>query len=168
MLDRLAGFEYYCFLDGFSGYNQITIDLEDQGKTTFTCPFGTFTFNKMPFGLCNAPTTFQRCMLAVFSQFIERTIEVFMDDFSMYGSSFDKCLFNLEQVLARCEEVNLVLNWKKCTFMVQEGIVLGHKISKRGLEVDKAKLDIISKLEPPQTVREVRSFLGHAGSTVGS
>ena len=86
-----------------------------------------------------------------------------MDDFSVYGSSFERCLFNLEQVLARCEEVKLVLNWEKCTFMVQEGIVLGHKISKRGLEVDKAKLDIIGKLEPPQNVREVRSFLGHAG-----
>ena len=71
--------------------------------------------------------------------------------------------FNLEQVLARCEEVKLVLNWEKCTFMVQEGIILGHKISKKGLEVDKAKLDIIGKLEPPQNVREVRSFLGHAG-----
>ncbi|KAJ9544063.1 hypothetical protein OSB04_023770 [Centaurea solstitialis] len=163
MLERLAGNEYYCLLDGFSGYFQIPIDPEDQEKTTFTCPFGTFAYRRMPFGLCNAPATFQRCMTAIFQDMIENCIEVFMDDFSVFGNSFDDCLSSLDRVLARCEESHLVLNWEKCHFMVREGIVLGHKISKDGLEVDKAKIDTISKLPPPTNIKEVRSFLGHAG-----
>jgi len=129
MLERLAGHGYYCFLDGFSGYFQIHIAPEDQEKMTFTCPYGTFAYLRMDFGLCNAPATFQRCMLAIFEDMVENTMEVFMDDFSVYGSSFDLCLNNLEQVLKRCEETNLVLSWEKCNFMVREGIVLGHKIS---------------------------------------
>ena len=149
MLDRLAGYEYYFFLDGYSGYNQIAIAPEDQEKTTFTCPYGTFAFRRMPFGLCNAPGTFQRCMMAIFSDMVEKTIEIFMDDFSVMGNSFDNCLENLRAVLARCEETNLVLNWEKCHFMVQEGIVLGHRISARGIEVDRAKIEAIEKLPPP-------------------
>nr|GFA50753.1 reverse transcriptase domain-containing protein [Tanacetum cinerariifolium] len=103
MLERLAGNEYYCFLDGFFGYFQIPIDPKDQEKTTFTCPYGTFAYKRMPFGLCNAPGTFQRC------------------------------------------------------------IVLGHKISKKGIEVDKAKIEVISKLPHPRAVKGIRSFLGLAG-----
>ena len=122
MLDRLAGHEYYCFLDGYSGYNQIATATEDQEKTTFTCPYGTFAFRRMPFWLCNAPGTFQRCMMPIFSDMVEKTIEVFMDDFYVLGSSFDSCLENLRSVLIRSEETNLVLNWEKCHFMVQEGI----------------------------------------------
>ncbi|GKF20202.1 reverse transcriptase domain-containing protein, partial [Tanacetum coccineum] len=90
MLERLAGNEYYCFLDGFSGYFQIPIDPNDQEKTTFTCPYGTFAYRRMPFGLCNAPGTFQRCMMAIFHDMIEKTMEVFMDDFSVFGSCWDK------------------------------------------------------------------------------
>nr|GEY81526.1 reverse transcriptase domain-containing protein [Tanacetum cinerariifolium] len=85
MLERLAGNEYYCFLDGFSGYFQIPIDLKDQEKTTFTCMYGTFAYKRMPFGLCNAPGTFQRCMMAIFHDMIEQTMEVFMNDFSVFG-----------------------------------------------------------------------------------
>ncbi|GJT45179.1 reverse transcriptase domain-containing protein [Tanacetum coccineum] len=134
MLERLAGNQYYCFLDGFSGYFQIPIDPKDQEKTTFTCPYGTFAYRRMPFGLCNAPGTFQRCMMAIFHDMIEKTMEVFMDDFS-----------------------------EKSHFMVKEGIVLGHKISKSGIEVDHAKVEVIAKLPHPTTVKGVRSFLGHAG-----
>ncbi|GJW72995.1 reverse transcriptase domain-containing protein [Tanacetum coccineum] len=146
MLERLAGNEYYCFLDGFSGYFQIPIDPQDQEKTTFTCPYGTFAYRRMPFGLCNAPGTFQRCMMAIFHDMIEETMEVFMDDFSVFGDSFSSCLSHLDKMLKRCEDTNLVLNWEKCHFMVKEGIVLGHKISKSGIEVDKAKVDVIAKL----------------------
>ena len=99
MLDRLVGNEYFCFLDGYLGYNQITIASEDQEKTTFTCPYGTFAFRRMPFGLCNAPGTFQRCMMPIFSDMVEKSIEVFMDDFSVIGSTFDNCLHNLTLVL---------------------------------------------------------------------
>ncbi|GJW77068.1 reverse transcriptase domain-containing protein, partial [Tanacetum coccineum] len=163
MLERLAGNEYYCFLDGFSGYFQIPIDPKDQEKTTFTCPYGTFAYRRMPFGLCNAPGTFQRCMMAIFHDMIEKTMEVFMDDFSVFGDSFSTCLTHLEKMLKRCEDTNLSLNWEKSHFMVKEGIVLGHKISKSGLEVDRAKVEVIAKLPHPTSVKGVRSFLGHAG-----
>ena len=117
----------------------------------------------MPFRLCNAPGTFQRSMMAIFSDMVEKTIEVFMDEFSVLGNSFDNCLENLRSVLVRCEETNLVLNWEKCHFMVQEGIVLGHWISTRGIEVDKGKIETIEKLPPPSSVKGIQSFLGHAG-----
>ncbi|XP_058764184.1 uncharacterized protein LOC131637603 [Vicia villosa] len=131
MLERLAGYEYYCFLDGYSGYNQIAVAPEDQEKTAFTCPYGIFAYRRMPFGLCNAPATFQRS--------------------------------NLSLVLKRCQETNLILNWEKCHFMVQEGIVLGHKISHKGIEVDKAKVEVIANLPPPVNEKGIRSFIGHAG-----
>ena len=110
LLDRLAGYSHYYFLDGYSGYNQIAIALEDQEKTTFTCPYGTFAFRRMPFGLCNAPATFQRCMISMFSDLVEEAMEIFMDDFSIYGSSFENGLENLETVLQRCKDKNLALN----------------------------------------------------------
>nr|GEU48236.1 reverse transcriptase domain-containing protein [Tanacetum cinerariifolium] len=122
MLERLAGNEFYCFLDGFS-----------------------------------------RCMMSIFHDMIEKTMEVFMDDFSIFGDSFSSCLTNLDKMLNRCEETNLVLNWENCHFMCREGIVLGHKISKSGIKVDRAKVDVIAKLPHPTTVKGVRSFLGHAG-----
>nr|GEU86843.1 reverse transcriptase domain-containing protein [Tanacetum cinerariifolium] len=128
MLERLAVNEFYCSLDGFSGYFQIPIVPQDQEKTTFTCPYGTFAYRRMPFGLCNAPDTFQRY-----------------------------------KMLKRCEDTNLVLNWEKCHFMCKQGIVLGHKISKSRIEVNRAKVDVIAKLPDPTTVKGVRSFLGHAG-----
>nr|GEV50237.1 ribonuclease H-like domain-containing protein [Tanacetum cinerariifolium] len=133
MLERLAGNLYYCFLDGFFGYFQIPIDLKDQEKTTFAFPYGTFAYRRMPFGLCNAPGTFQR-----------------------------SCLSNFEKMLKRCEDTNLCLNWEKSHFMVKKGIVLGHKIFKEGIEVDKSKVDVIAKLSRLTTVKGIRSFLGHA------
>ncbi|GKB58934.1 reverse transcriptase domain-containing protein [Tanacetum coccineum] len=163
MLERLARNEFYCFLDGFLGYFQIPIDPQDQEKTTFTCPYGTFAYRRMPFGLCNAPGTFQRYMIAIFHDMIKKTMEVFMDDFSVFGDSFDSWLSNLEKMLKRCEDTNLVLNWEKCDFICKEGIMLGHKISNSGIEVDRANVDVIAKLPYPTTVKGVRSFLGHAG-----
>ncbi|CAN6700791.1 unnamed protein product [Malus baccata var. baccata] len=163
MLERLAGRAFYCFLDGYSGYNQIVIAPDDQEKTTFTCPFGTFAYRCMPLGLCNAPATFQRCMVSIFSDYVEKIIEVFMDDFSVFGESFDNCLDNLTLILKRCVKTNLVLNWEKCHFMVKQGIVLGHIVSEKGIEVDKQKIDLVRHLPSPTSVREVRSFLGHAG-----
>nr|GEZ42482.1 reverse transcriptase domain-containing protein [Tanacetum cinerariifolium] len=163
MLERLAGNEYYCFLDGFSGYFQISIDPKDQEKTTFTCPDRTFAYRRMPFGLCNAPGAFQRYIMAIFNDMIKKTMEVFMDDFSAFRNSFQTCLSHLEKMLKRCEDTNLCLNWKKSHFMVKEGIVLSHKISKNGIEVDKVKVDVIAKLPHPTTVKGIRSFLGHAG-----
>nr|GEZ80459.1 DNA-directed DNA polymerase [Tanacetum cinerariifolium] len=114
-------------------------------------------------GLCNAPGTFQRCMMAIFHDMIEKTMEVFMDDFSVFGNSFQTYLSHLERMLKRCEDTNLCLSWEKSHFMVKEGIVRGNKISKNGIEVDKAKVDVISKLPHPTTVKGIRRFLGHAG-----
>ncbi|GJV93627.1 reverse transcriptase domain-containing protein [Tanacetum coccineum] len=139
MLERLAGNEFYCFLDGFSGYFQIPIEPKDQEKTTFTCPYGTFAYRRMPFGLCNAPGTFQRCMMAIFHDMIEKTMEVFMDDFSVFGDSFSPCL------------------------PIRTNAQKDIRISRKGIEVDKAKVDVISKLPHPTTVKGIRSFLGHAG-----
>ena len=155
MIEKLSRHEYYCFLDGYSGYNQIPVAPEDQENTTFTCPYGTFAYRRMPFGLCNAPATFQRCMMFIFSDMAEDFIKIFMDDFFVFGSSFDMCLMNLSKVLQRCEETNLLLNWEKCHFMVREGIVLGHKISPNGIEVDKAKVKIVEKLPPPNSIRAI-------------
>ncbi|GJY86148.1 reverse transcriptase domain-containing protein [Tanacetum coccineum] len=92
-------------------------------------------------------------MMAIFHDMIEETMEVFMDDFSVFGDSFSSCLSHLDKMLKRCEDTNLVLNWEKCHFMVKEGIVLGHKISKSGIEVDKAKVDVIAKLPHPTSVK---------------
>ena len=153
MLDKLEGLPHYCFLDGYSGYNHIAIAPKDKEKTTFTCPYGTFSFRRMSFGLCNAPATFQRCMMSKFSDLVEEVVEIFMDDFFVFGSSFENCLHNLAVVLQRCKEKNLALNWKKCHFIVKEVIVLGHKISTAGLEVDQAKISIIDTLIPPTTVK---------------
>ncbi|GKB97403.1 reverse transcriptase domain-containing protein [Tanacetum coccineum] len=156
MLERLAGNEFYCFLDGFSGYFQIPIDPKDQEKTTFTCPYRTFAYRRMPFGLCNAPETFQRCMMAIFHDMIEKTMEVFMDDkmiektMEVFGDSFSACLTNLDKMIKWCKDTKLALNWEKSHFMVKEGIVLGHKISRKGIEVDKAK-----KLPHPTTVKGI-------------
>ncbi|RDX65936.1 Retrovirus-related Pol polyprotein from transposon 17.6, partial [Mucuna pruriens] len=140
VLEKLAGKSHYCFLDGFSSYMQINIAPEDQHKTTFTCPFGTFAYTRMPFGLCNAPSTFQHYMTSIFSNLLQDCMEVFMDDFTVCADSFEACLSNLSK-----------------------GIVLGHLVSNRGIEVDKSKIDIITSLPNPTYVREVRSFLGHAG-----
>nr|GEW56685.1 reverse transcriptase domain-containing protein [Tanacetum cinerariifolium] len=123
MLERLTGNEFYCFLDGFFGYFQILINPPDQEKTMFTCPYGTFAYRRMPFGLCNAPGTFQRCMMAIFHDMIEKIMEVFMYDFLVFGDSFSSCLPHLDTMLQRCENTNLVLNWEKCHFMVKEGII---------------------------------------------
>ena len=142
VLERVAGQAFYCFLDGYSGYNQIEFALEDQDKTTFTCLFGTYAYRRMPFGLCNAPATFQRCMISIFSDIVEKILEVFMDD-SVYGDTYDSCLEYLERVLERCKESHLVLNWEKCHFMVTKGIVLGHIISSKRIEVDNVKIELI-------------------------
>ena len=117
----------------------------------------------MPFRLCNAPVTFQRCMVSIFSDMVEKFLELFTDDLFIFGDSFDDCLNNLKLVLACCEEKGLVLNWEKCHFMVTSGIALGYVVSSRGIEVDKAKIDLILNLPTPKTIKDVRSLFGHAG-----
>jgi hypothetical protein len=140
MVEHLARHEYYCFLDGYSRYNQVPVDFEDQEKTTFICPFRTFTYCRMPFRLCNAPATFQRCMISIFSNMVERFMEIFMDDFFIFGSSFQECLHRLTLVLVRCKEKNLVLNWEKCHFMVSRGLYWGMSYLSGVLRLTKRRL----------------------------
>nr|GEY02223.1 reverse transcriptase domain-containing protein [Tanacetum cinerariifolium] len=140
MLERLAGNEYYCFLDGFSGYFQILIDPKDQEKTTFTCPYGTFAYRRIPFGLCNAPGTFQRCMMAIFHDMIEKTMEVFMDDFSVFGNSFQTCLSHLAKMLKWCEDPNLCLIGRRATLWSKRASSSAIKFLRMGLRLIKPKL----------------------------
>ena len=163
ILDRLAGQTYFCFLDGYSGYNQIAIHPDDQEKTTFTCPFGTFAFRRILFGLCNALATFQRCMATIFSYFLGDSLEVFMDDFFVFGDDFDNCLAHLTKILKVCNRKRHVLSWEKSHFIVREGVVLGHLVLGEGLEVDKAKIEVIQNLPLPTTLQDLWSFLGHVG-----
>nr|GEW62045.1 DNA-directed DNA polymerase [Tanacetum cinerariifolium] len=116
MLERLARNEFYCFLDGFSRYFQIYIDPQDQEKTTFTCPYGTFAYRRMPFGLCNAQGTFQRCMMAIFRDMIKKTMKVFMDDFSVFGDSSSSCLSYLDKMLQRTK-VDVIAKLPHPTFV---------------------------------------------------
>ena len=118
ILDPLAGSNYFCSLDGYSGYNQIAIHPDNQEKTTFTCPFDTFAFRRMPLGLCNVAATFQRCMPTIFSDFLGDNLEVFMDDFLVFGNDFESCLAHLTKILEVCVKKRLVLSWKKSHFMV--------------------------------------------------
>lgn len=113
MLDRLAGMDWHYFLDEFLGYNHTSIALEYQEKITFTCPYGNFEFNRMSFGLCITPTTFERFMILIFSDIVKDTIEVFIYDVLVFGDSFDNCLAHLANALQKCTECNLVLNWEK-------------------------------------------------------
>jgi hypothetical protein len=163
MLERLSKHSHFCYLDGYLNFSLIPVHKDDQENTTFTCPFGTFAYRRMPFSLCNAPATFQRCMNAIFADYIKNIMEVFMDDFSVHGTSFDNCLFNLNKVLQRCEDQQLLLDWAKCHFMVTKGVVLGHHVFGRGIEVDRAKVEAIEKLPYPKDIKGIRSFLGHAG-----
>ena len=167
MLDRLKGKFLYCFLNVHSGYKQTLIALEDQENTTFTFPYGNFAFKRMSFGLCNALATFQNFMMSIFFNMVEHTIEVFMYYFSMVGDTFYCCLDHLAEVLKRCEDCNLVLNWENCHFIVKEGIMLGHWISINGIEVDRSKFEVIERLPPPISIRVFDVFLGTPVFTEG-
>jgi hypothetical protein len=162
VLDTLAVKQFFSFLDGFSGYNQIQIAPEDQDKTTFTCPRGTFAYRLFPFGLCNAPSTFKRANLSIFSYLINEGIEVYMDDFTPYGTNFDQAIRNLEKVLERCISTRICLSREKCHMMMIEDVVLGHYVSAYGIKVDPAKIEVILNLPTPRTQTEVHSFLGSA------
>eukprot|EP00253_Pinus_taeda_P008113 PITA_08113 len=160
VLDSLAGKKFFPFLDDFSGYNQIQIAPEDQDKTTFTCPWGTFAYRVLPFGLCNAPATFQRAILSIFADLINEGLEVYMDDFTPYEEEFDPALETLEKVLQRCIDTRICLSHEKCYMMMTEGLIIGHFISAAGIQVDPAKIQILLLIPTPTTQTEVRSFLG--------
>ncbi|GJX84434.1 reverse transcriptase domain-containing protein [Tanacetum coccineum] len=136
-------------------FKKITFNTDYKIKTSIKEPHTNLELKPLPDNL--------ECMLAIFHDMIKESVEVFMDDFSVFRSSFDHCLNNLDKILQHCKDAHLILNWEKCYFMVKEGFVLGHNISEAGLEVDKVKIDIKSKLPPPTNIKGIRSFLGHAG-----
>ena len=160
ILDKVVGSEIYTFMDGYSGYHQIPITEKDQDKTTFTTDWGTFAFKRMPFGLCNAPATFQRLMTVTFQEFLRVFLEIFMDDFCVHGEEADHPP-HMRKTFIKCREANIGLNPLKSFIGIKEGILLGHLISRDGIRVDHDKVRVILLLLPPANIRQVRAFLGY-------
>jgi hypothetical protein len=161
ILEAVAGHEMYTLMDGYSGYNQIMIALEDQLKTSFITEYGAFAYRVMPFGLMCAPATFQRGMMKIFADYLDKFMKVFLDDFTVYGTK-ENHIEHLEKCLIKCRENGVSLNPEKCYFCVNSGRLLGHVVCQKGLLVDPKKVGVIKELLPPTTVRGIRSFLGQA------
>ena len=148
ILDECAGSEVFSFMDGFSGYNQIQIKPEDQHKTAFICPWGTFSYRKMPFGLKNAGATFQWAMTLIFHD-LKSIIEVFLDDLAAHSRMRMRHSYHLRLVFERCRHYAVRLNPHKCIFCVKSGRLLGFIVSKEGIRVDPLKVEAILQLSPP-------------------
>ncbi|KAL3678283.1 hypothetical protein R1sor_021239 [Riccia sorocarpa] len=159
ILDKVAGKEAYTFMDGFSGYNQVSIATEDQNKTAFITPWGAYAYSRMPFGLSGAPATFQRLVIETFSEYIGDFMEAFLDDFTVYGPD-KRHLEQLEKALVRCLDKQLSLNPDKCVFWTQSGILLGHIICKEGILMDPAKIEKILKQPAPTNRKELQRVMG--------
>ena len=161
-LDALGGAQYFSTLDLASGYNQVSVAEHDRAKTAFCTPFGLYEFNRMPFGLCNAPGTFQRLMERIFGDQSFQTLLLYLDDVVVFSSSFDQHLQRLELVLGRLRAQNLKLKLSKCRFFTREAQYLGHVISAAGVATDPEKTRVVGEWPRPRTARELRSFLGFA------
>lgn len=155
MLERLDGHEFYCFLNGYFGYNQIPLLLRIKRRSCLNVLLVPLHIAALPFGLCNATVIFQMCVVSIFSNMVEHLREIFMDDFSSFGNSFDECLHYLVVVITRCRDKNLTLNWEKLHFIIWNGNVLEHFISTKGINVYKAKVDLITILPHTQIVKAV-------------
>ena len=162
ILDEVAGHELYTFLDGYSGYNQVSIHPDDYHKTAFTTPWGTFIYVVMPFGLCNAPSAFQRVMTSIFFDLLHKSMSVFIDDFSTQTSAINHYAM-LRECFERCRQNRLSLNPAKVYLGVQKGVLLGYVVSKAGKEPDPEKVEVILNLEPPTSVKGIQRALGHFG-----
>lgn len=163
MLDEVVGHQMYSFMDGYSGYNQLAIALEDWQKTTFITEWGAFMYLVMPFGLCNAPATFHWCMMVIFADFLHKFLAIFVDDFTVYSEEQTHLAY-LRQVFERCREKRICLNPFKCVFCVWKGqqLLLGHIVSYKGMQMSPDKVSDILNAKSPTTVIEVSSFLGFA------
>ena len=159
MLEQLGGRERYSFLDGYSGYNQIKLAAEARELTTFITEWGAFQWLVLPFGLCNGPGTFQRLMMLLFDAYLNDFMQVYLDDFSVYGARSEH-LNHLKLCLQRCREAGVSLNPFKCKFFVTSGVVLGHIVSQRGILMDPNKVRAICAIQPPTNATGVRMFLG--------
>ncbi|KAI2654721.1 Retrovirus-related Pol polyprotein from transposon 17.6 [Labeo rohita] len=161
-LDALSGAKLFSTLDLASGYNQVSVAPQDREKTAFYTPFGLFEFNRMPFGLCNAPSTFQRLMERIFGDQSLHALLLYLDDIVIFSSTFDQHLERLEMVLSRLQTHNLKVKLKKCNFFQTEVGYLGHVISAAGVATDPEKIRAVAEWSRPNSVRELRSFLGFA------
>lgn len=161
-LDALSGAKWFSTLDLASGYNQVLVQEQDREKTAFCTPFGLFEFNRMPFGLCNAPGTFQRLMERIFGDHSFHALLLYLDDVVIFSTTFQQHLERLEMVLQRLEQHNLKLKLKKCKFFQSEVSYLGHVISASGVATDPEKIRAVAEWKRPSTVKELRSFLGFA------
>jgi hypothetical protein len=160
ILQKVVGSQKMSMLDGFSGYNQIMVHPDDQEKTTFTTPWGTFMYAKIPFGLMNAGETFQRAMDIAFADEKDKFIVIYLDDITVFSNSDDEHLKHLKRVFQKCRRFGISLNPKKSNFGMQEGKLLGHIISKEGIKIDPNRVAAILKIDTPRSKKEVQSFLG--------
>ena len=164
VLKRVAGKEAYSFLDGFLGYNQVSIAPKGQHKTAFATKWGIFAYRVMPFGLTNAPATFQRLMNHAFKEHLKDFLEVYMDDLCVHSKSKNDHIIHLIKVFENCQTFCICLNPKKYVFMVRQGGILGrHIVSKNGISIDLDKINIIVDLPRPTNVKEVQAFMVHCG-----
>ena len=162
ILEAVAGHEIYTLMDGYSGYNQIMIALEDQLKTSFITEYGAFAYRVMPFGLMCAPATFQRDTMKIFADYLNKFMKVFLEIFTVYGTK-ENHIEHLDKCLIKCRENGVSLNLEKCyNFCVNSRRLLGHVVCQEGLLVDPKKVDVLGKLPPPTTIRGIRCFLRHA------
>jgi hypothetical protein len=161
ILDECAGSQIFSFMDGFSGYNQIQIKPEDQHKTTFICPWGTFAYRKMPFGLKNARATFQRAMTFTFHD-LKHIVEAYLDDLAAHSRKRVDHVIHLRLVFERCRYYRIRLNPHKCIFCVKSGRLLGFLVSETGIMVDPLKVEAILQLPPPCTIRQLQGLQGKA------
>src|SRR5271156_6714973 len=160
IVDMTAGYEMYSLMDGFSGYNQIKIALEDQEKTAFTCAWGTFCWNIIPFGLKNAGATYQRAMTTIFHDMMHKNMEDYVDDTLAKSKERGTHIADLGKILDRMQQFQLRLNPKKCAFGVQSGKLLGFIVSTKGIEVDPAKVKAILEMTPPRNISQMRTLQG--------
>ena len=159
LLERVGEKEAYSFLDGFSGYNQVSIHPNDQHKTAFATEFGIYAYRVMPFGLTNAPATFQRLMNHAFGEYLRDFLEVYMHNLCVHSKSRIDHITHLVKVFEKCQTFCICLNPKKCVFMVKQGQILGHIVSKNGISTDLDKINIIADLPSPTNVKEVQAFM---------
>jgi hypothetical protein len=160
ILQKVAESSRISLLDGFSSYNQVLVHPDDQEKTAFTTPWGTFMYVKMPFGLMNVGATFQREMDIAFVEELGIFIIIYMDNVTVYSQSDEEHLRHLQRVFEKCRKFGISLNPKKILFGLKEGKLLGHIISKDEIKIDPSRIEAIQKLEHPRNIKELQSFIG--------
>lgn len=159
-LDALSGAEFFSTIDLASGYHQVAVHEKDRDKTAFTTPFGLYEYLRMPFGLCNAPATFQRLMQATMSDLVFQIVLIYLDDLLVFSSTFQDHIVRLETVLKRLRDTGLKVKVEKCHFLQPKVKFLGHEVSAQGISTDPDKISAVAKWPIPSTVKELRSFLG--------